>query len=115
MCPEGLHLGEVCKAARLIMVKQGKMPASAHEFALRDMQFSNSDQAALARMQPDTASNSYLFFPGCQLAGSSPDHVMKTYRYLTDRLQEGVGIMLRCCGAPADWAGQAEAFAQVLG
>jgi glutamate synthase (NADPH) small chain len=114
VCPESLHMGEVCKAARSIMVKQGRMPPSAHEFALQDMGFSNSDKAALARMQPDTATNAYVFFPGCQLTGSSPDLVMKTYQYLTDRLHEGVGIMLRCCGAPADWAGQEESFGQVL-
>ena len=81
------------------------MPPSAHEFALQDMEFSNSEMATLARPQPGMASSKYLFFPGCQLTGSSPDHVKKTYKYLTDRLEGGVGLMLRCCGAPADWAG----------
>ena len=114
VCPESLHMGEVCKAARNLMVQQGKMPPSAHEFALRDMEFSNSDKAALARHQPGTPSSAYLFFPGCQLAGSSPDHVKKTYEYLRQRLKGGVGLMLRCCGAPADWAGQEATFSQVL-
>ncbi len=49
VCPEGLHMGEVCKAARNIMVTQGKMPPSAHEFALQDMEFSNSDKATLVQ------------------------------------------------------------------
>jgi NADPH-dependent glutamate synthase beta subunit-like oxidoreductase len=114
VCPESLHMGEVCKAARSIMVDQGKMPPSAHEFALKDMEFSNSDKAALARHQPGVTSSAYLFFPGCQLSGSFPDHVKKAYAYLRDRLQGGVGLMLRCCGAPADWAGRAETFSQVL-
>ena len=91
VCPESLHMGEVCKAARNIMVTQGKMPPSAHEFALQDMEFSNSDKATLVRHQPGMASSKYLFFPGCQLSGSSPDHVKKTYKYLTDRLQGGRG------------------------
>ncbi|MBM3302797.1 MAG: (Fe-S)-binding protein [Deltaproteobacteria bacterium] len=90
------------------------MPPSAHEFALKDMEFSNSDNAALARHQPGLTSSSHLFFPGCQLAGACPDHVKKTYEYLRNRLQGGVGLMLRCCGAPADWAGRANALAQVL-
>ena len=114
VCPESLHMGEVCKAARNIMITQGKMPPSAHEFALQDMEFSNSDKATLVRHQPGMASSKYLFFPGCQLSGSSPDHVKKTYKYLTDRLQGGVGLMLRCCGAPADWAGRDASLSQVL-
>ena len=114
VCPESLHMGEVCKAARSIMVEQGKMPPSAHEFALRDMEFSNSDKAALARHQPGTTSSAYVFLPGCQLAGSSPDHVRRTYAYLMDRLEGGVGIMLRCCGAPADWVGQEQRLSRVM-
>ena len=114
VCPEGLHMGEVCKAARKIMVTQGKMPPSAHEFALQDMEFSNSEMATLVRPQPGTASSEYLFFPGCQLSGSSPDHVKKTYKYLTDRLEGGAGLMLRCCGAPADWAGREASLSQVF-
>jgi Fe-S oxidoreductase len=114
VCPESLHMGEVCKAARSIMVDQGKMPPSAHEFALKDMEFSNSDKAALARHQPGVTSSAYLFFPGCQLSGSFPDHVKKAYAHLRDRLQGGVGLMLRCCGAPADWAGRAATFSQIL-
>jgi len=107
-------MGEVCKAARCIMVDQGKMPPSAHEFALRDMELSNSDKVALARHEPGAMSSAYLFFPGCQLSGLSPDNLKKTYRYLRDRLEGGVGLMLRCCGAPADWAGRAEIFSRVL-
>jgi Fe-S oxidoreductase len=114
VCPEDLNMGQVCKAARGIMVDQGKMPPSAHEFALRDMEFSNSDKAALARHEPGAMSSAYLFFPGCQLSGLSPDNLKKTYRFLRDRLKGGVGLMLRCCGAPADWAGRAEIFSQVL-
>jgi Fe-S oxidoreductase len=114
VCPESLHTGEVCKTARNIMVKQGRMPPSAHEFALQDMAFSNSDKAALAHAQPGSESSAYLFFPGCQLTGSSPDLVVKTYQYLRDRIEGGVGIMLRCCGAPADWAGEEETLSQVV-
>jgi Fe-S oxidoreductase len=114
VCPEDLHMGNVCKAARETMVMQGKMPPSAHEFALRDMAFSNSEKCALTRHQPGTDSSAFLFFPGCRLSGSTPDNVKATYTYLTERLNGGVGIMLRCCGAPADWAGRKDEFSQVL-
>ena len=97
VCPESLHMGEVCKAARGTMVTQGKMPPSAHEFALRDMEFSNSDTVALARHQPGTASSTYLFFPGCQLTGvvsRSRDQVP------TNTLRNGFKVVSGlCCDA----------------
>ena len=100
VCPEDLHMGEICLAARETMVQQGNMPPSAHEFALRDMAFSNSEKCALNRHQPGMNSSKFLFFPGCQLSASSPGNVKNTYSYLMERLRGGVGLMLRCCGAP---------------
>jgi glutamate synthase (NADPH/NADH) small chain len=111
VCPEDLHMGLVCKSARQTMVRQNKMPPSAHEFALRDMEFSTGDHFTLARHEPDMDSSSFLFFPGCQLSASSPENVKKTYAYLRQRLKGGVGLMLSCCGAPADWSGRADLFA----
>ena len=106
VCPQGLDMGETCKATRESMVSKGKMPPSAHDFALRDMAFSNSNAFALSRYQPGYNTSKYLFFPGCQLSASSPDQVEKVYTYLTEKLSGGVALMLRCCGAPADWAGE---------
>jgi NADPH-dependent glutamate synthase beta subunit-like oxidoreductase len=114
VCPEDLHMGTVCKTARETMVEQGKMPPSAHEFALRDMQFSNSEKCVLTHHQPGKSSSRFLFFPGCQLSASSPGDVKKAYSYLSERLTGGVGLMLRCCGAPADWAGRKDAFSEVV-
>ncbi|WP_047811677.1 pyridine nucleotide-disulfide oxidoreductase/dicluster-binding protein [Desulfosporosinus acididurans] len=110
VCPQGLDLGEVCKASRVTMIGKGKMPPSAHDFALRDMAFSNSDKFALARHQPGCNSSSYVFFPGCQLSASSPEHVENVYKLLMEKLTGGVGLMLGCCGAPADWAGEQDLF-----
>jgi len=114
VCPRGLDLGETCKATRESMVSKGKMPPSAHDFALRDMAFNNSEEFALSRHQPGHNSSKYVFFPGCQLSGSSPEQVEKVYAYLTDKLSGGVALMLRCCGAPADWAGQRDLFQNSL-
>jgi hypothetical protein len=102
-------MGAVNKDARRVMVTQKRMPPSAHDFALRDMQFSNSDKFVLARNRPGTIKSGYAFFPGCQLAGSSPEYVGQVYGYLQDKLGD-VGLMLRCCGAPADWAGRTDLF-----
>ncbi len=113
VCPENLDMGLVNKSARYIMVTQNRMPPSAHDFALRDMQFSNSDKFSLARNRPGADRSDYVFFPGCQLAGSSPEYVEQVYNYLQDKLGN-VGLMLRCCGAPADWAGQEDLFKSAL-
>ncbi len=51
ICPNDLSMGEVCLEARRDMVETGHMPASHHEFALRDMAHSRSDAAAFARHQ----------------------------------------------------------------
>lgn len=114
ICPEDLNMGSVCKEARQVMVEQKRMPPSAHDFALRDMAFSNSEKFALARNQPGTQISQYAFFPGCQLCASSPGYVQKVYTYLGEVLpkgtSKGVGLILRCCGAPADWAGRIDLF-----
>lgn len=106
LCPNDLNMAEICHEARQTMVKKGKMPPSAHEFALRDMQFSNSDQFLLSRHQPGFTSSKTIFFPGCQLSASTPQYIKPVYDYLCDRIEGGVGLMLGCCGAPADWAGR---------
>jgi NADPH-dependent glutamate synthase beta subunit-like oxidoreductase len=116
VCPEDLNMGEVCRNARQVMVQQNRMPPSAHDFALRDMAFSNGDAFSLARNPPGRSSSQYIFFPGCQLSASGPEYVEKVYAYLQERLpgdsskDAGIGLMLRCCGAPADWAGRSDLF-----
>ncbi|BAL01563.1 hypothetical protein OBV_43640 [Oscillibacter valericigenes Sjm18-20] len=115
-CPYGVHLRDMVHETRKSMVEKGKMPPSAHDFALRDMQFSNSDRFFLVKSPPRFGSENgsgpegrparYLFYPGCQLSASAPESVEASYRYLLSHIKEGVGLMLGCCGAPADWAGR---------
>lgn len=112
VCPEDLNMATVCRQARQLMVEQDRMPPSAHEFALRDMAFSNGPSARLARPAPGTEQCDTIFFPGCQLSASAPEHVERVYAYLRETLPN-VGLMLRCCGAPADWAGRTDLFAEV--
>ncbi|MHC1727002.1 MAG: pyridine nucleotide-disulfide oxidoreductase/dicluster-binding protein [Syntrophobacteraceae bacterium] len=114
VCPNDLHMGLVCKQAREALVEMGKMPPSAHDFPIQDMLFSNSEKCAFARHQPGTKKSRYLFFPGCQLSASAPEHVKRVYATLSENLDGGVGLMLRCCGAPADWSGRSELFESIL-
>ena len=106
ICPNDLSMGEVCLEARRNMVDSGHMPASHHDFALRDMAHSRSEAAAFARHQPGHTASTMAFFPGCQLAASSPWHVESIYAHLGARIPGGVGLMVDCCGAPAHWSGR---------
>lgn len=115
VCPNDVSMADVCLDGRRSLVNRGKMPASFHDFALRDMEFSNSEHCALVRHQPDFHYSAFMFFPGCQLSGSSPEHVERTYDYLRRHLAGGVGVMLRCCGAPAHWAARDDLFDSAAG
>jgi len=118
-CHVGINMKDIIQETRESMVEKGKMPPSAHDFALQDMEFSNSSHFFLVKSpspkyaqslfkgdESGTEQADYLFYPGCQLSASYPEYVEKAYKYLLSRIKEGVGIMLGCCGAPADWAGR---------
>ena len=114
VCPGNLNMGEICREARHLMVGRGKMPPAVHDFALRDMLFSNSKTFVLSKHQPGFTTSSAVFFPGCQLSASSPQHVNKMYQFLREKITGGVGLILGCCGVPADWAGQENLFKETL-
>lgn len=106
VCPSSLNMKDIIQETRESMVEREKMPVSAHDFALKDMEFSNSKYFSMVKNQPGYEKVKYVFYPGCQLPASSPEYTDKIYKYLMKNIKEGVGIMLGCCGAPADWAGR---------
>lgn len=110
VCPETFAMPDLILHARQSMVRRAKMPPSAHEFALLDMAFSQSEAFALARHQPHKSVSTHLFFPGCQLCASSPEAVFQIYQLLCHQIPDGVGLMLDCCAAPAHWAGRQDQF-----
>jgi glutamate synthase (NADPH/NADH) small chain len=114
VCPQDFAMQDLCLGARREMVTKGKMPPSAYEFALMDMEFSQGPEFSLARHQPGFEASSLLFYPGCQLAASNPTQVRAVYDHLCAALPGGVGLMLSCCGAPALWAGQEKKLSQTL-
>ena len=108
ICPGNFSMTDLCLDARRDLVQRKKMPPSAHEFALQDMAFSNSDTFMLLRHAPDREKSRFAFFPGCQLAGSNPEHVIQTYSFLMNYWAKDTGLMLQCCAAPAHWSGNEE-------
>ena len=114
VCPNGFFMGDLSLQARRTMIDQNYMPPSFHEFALDDMAHSNGERFALSRHESGRDESAWLYFPSCQLCATAPGEVLKSYRFLRERLAGGVGIMLRCCGAPAFWSGRDELFRESL-
>jgi Fe-S oxidoreductase len=106
-CPEHIQLGGMIKEARHRLHQQNKMPGAYHQFWLNDMDFSNSEFAMIRKAAPGHADCAYAFFPGCHLSGADPEYVTEPYHWLLGK-DPGTGLLLRCCGVPADWAGNDE-------
>lgn len=141
-CPEEIDLGGLILEGRKSMHRQKKAPWVFHDFWLRDMEFSNGALAAFTGVpgEPPTEASGrlpaeasgelpaeasaevpsgektkceYAFFPGCQLGASDPALVENAYAYLVSKRSD-TGLMLRCCGAPAEWSGDEEKFDREL-
>ena len=112
VCPVGIDIGAVLLKARQTLLDKGELPQAHHEYWLRDMAFANGPEAAVCHL-PEGGICDYLFFPGCQSGGSDPRYVSMTYERLRSVLPN-VGLLLRCCGAPALWAGDKSLFRQLL-
>lgn len=112
-CPGQIELGHMIREARRMMHKIDRMPGAYHQFWVRDMEFANGPYASLAKCPPRKESCSYAFFPGCHLGAANPLYVEKAYAALLDA-NDDVGLLLRCCGVPADWAGNEEIHAREI-
>lgn len=110
VCPKNINMSEIISETRRSMVVKDKMPPRAFDFGLKDMEFSTSKKFTMVKHQPGFDHSKYMFFPGCQLSSTSPDYVKKVYEYLISTTNLGVGVMLDCCGAPAQWAGKEDLF-----
>ncbi|MDD3167851.1 MAG: FAD-dependent oxidoreductase [Eubacteriales bacterium] len=107
VCPENIEIGGMLLEARRSLHKQGTQPGAYHQFWLRDMEFTNSEFAALVRKAPGQEQCTYAFFPGCQLGAADPDYTYAPYKWLLSQRGD-TGLLLRCCGVPAEWAGSEE-------
>lgn len=114
VCPHDFSMTDLCLSARREMVEKGKMPPSAHEFALQEMAFASGEDCFFARHAPGRDLSTQIFFPGCQLIGSAPFQVQKAYDFLRTQLSGSTGFVSGCCGAPAFWAGREALFKKNL-
>jgi Fe-S oxidoreductase len=108
LCPDGFSMADLCLLMRGEMVRQGKMPPSAHAFALEELAAAAAPDSALALGAPGGGPCAHAFFPGCQLAGARGGQSRLVFRHLAHNLDGGVGFWLRCCGAPAHYAARSD-------
>jgi Fe-S oxidoreductase len=55
-----------------------------------------------------------VFFPGCSLISENPETLMKTYKYLKEKIPS-LEIMIKCCGNPTNCLGKKDEFEKRIG
>jgi NADPH-dependent glutamate synthase beta subunit-like oxidoreductase len=113
VCPQDLHAGQVCLAARETLVTQGRGPLPPHQDIQNYVKWGSSPTYTLSRPDPATGKADRVFFPGCSLAGHATEVVKATYSHLLRKLPD-TGIMLNCCGAPSYFMGEKEVMLRII-
>ncbi len=109
VCPNDFSMAELCLQARQQMLKDKRMPVSAHAFALEEMAHAMGEECFFAGHAQGVDHSDVLFFPGCQLVGSAPVQAARAWHFLKG-VNKATGIVTGCCGAPAFWAGRTDLF-----
>lgn len=106
-CPEEIEMNDLILESKKLLHKQGKMPPAFHGFWLDDMEHANGEFSRVCTNAPGKNKSEYAFFPGCNLGASNHSYVFESYKWLQNNF-DNMGLLLRCCGIPADWAGNEE-------
>jgi Fe-S oxidoreductase len=106
VCPAGIDMRYIFSDSKHQMHQRGDLPDSLFDFWVRDMEFSNGDEASLL-LEADGKAE-YLYFPGCQMGASDPEYVKASWAWMNQEFPKSATLSLGCCGAPAFWAGDAE-------
>lgn len=112
VCPQKINIGEFLLESRRLLQEKGKLPWAFFDYWVKEMEFSCRDAGLY--LAENTAGSGYLYFPGCQMGGSDPEYVFRSYEAIK-KIKAGTGLLLGCCGAPALWAGQEKLFQETLG
>ncbi len=107
VCPVDLDTGELLLEARRNAVRAGIGPLDRHRKELRFYRLGVSKSFSLAACEPGRRTAKKLFFTGCSLPASSPHNTARVYQELR-RLSPGIGVLMHCCGAPAEALGMEE-------
>jgi Fe-S oxidoreductase len=112
LCPHDFSMADLCLQARQQMVKEKRMPPSAHWFALEEMR-SAQGESRLVQHSLNTQQSKWLFFPGCQLSGIRHLQTLRLYDRILE-IEPQTGIWLDCCAVPAHWSGRLEEYGSAV-
>ncbi len=104
VCPVDLDTGELMLAARREAVSRGIGPLREHRQVRRELHAGMSSAFTFAAAAPGRRRAQRLFFTGCELPATSPDHTRALYAHLL-RQDSRIGVLMYCCGAPAEILG----------
>jgi NADPH-dependent glutamate synthase beta subunit-like oxidoreductase len=107
LCPVDLDTGELMLAARQEAVELGRAPLPEHLQVTRELKAGVSRTFSLAMAAPGRRRARRLFFTGCELPACSPRQTLATYRHLL-RQDPRMGVLMYCCGVPAEILGLEE-------
>ncbi len=104
LCPVDLDTGALMLAARREAVELGLGPLPEHRRVRRELRAGMSETFRLAAAAPGRRRARRLFFTGCELPSTSPDHTRSLYEHLL-RQDPRIGVLMYCCGVPAEILG----------
>ncbi len=107
VCPVSLDTGEMMLEARRQAVQDGLGPLRRHRRELRFFRLGVSQTFCLAMAEPGRRTSRRLFFTGCSLPATAPRQTLRLYHELRRRYP-GIGLLMHCCGSPAEAMGMAE-------
>lgn len=110
-CPVQIDTKNLCAAARRLTRERKILPPSYYQYWLSDME--QADTEAEILLLPEKTPK-YMYFPGCQMAASDPEYVAASYRWMQEQYGDRLALWIRCCGAPANWAGDSQLYERSL-
>ena len=109
VCPVGLDTGAMLLEARREAVEQGFGPLPQHKPIVSYYRAGVSPAFTMSMPEPGTTRSKRLFFTGCALPAVSPTNTLRVYDELR-RSYPGMGVLMYCCGAPAELIGMEGEF-----
>jgi NADPH-dependent glutamate synthase beta subunit-like oxidoreductase len=111
VCPENLDTGAMLLEARRGAVREGRGPLPQHKPIVGYFNVGVGKTFSMVMPEPGRGRSKRLFFTGCALPAVAPNHAITVYDELRKHYR-GTGVLMYCCGAPADLMGMEQAFGE---
>ncbi|MBN2233494.1 MAG: (Fe-S)-binding protein [Deltaproteobacteria bacterium] len=94
VCPKDVKIRDYFFTRRREAVRRELAPLPAHRGLIRYEKMVAAKCFTRRHLPPGCRR---VLFPGCGAAGKNPEMVAKLHRFLADRLDESLGLVLDCC------------------